>query len=181
MTDEPLQTALVAESIKRASLVWITVPGRSAIAVWQVTHDGVPHVVVAVDGDGQATEQHVPGLLGAGEVIVTARSKDTGGLLASFATTPEVIGPDAEGYDEAAAALQASRLNGADAATTLASWREHAHVVRLRPTGRLVEDALNPSTELQAVPPVATDATTAPKLPWVLGKRARKRALFSRD
>lgn len=181
MTDEPLQTALVAESIKRASLVWVTVPGQPAIAVWQVTQDGVPHVVVGVDGDDQATEQHIPGLLGAGEVSITARSKDTGGLLVSFAATPEVIGPEAEGYDEAAAALQSSRLNGPDAATTLDNWRAHAHVVRLRPTGRIVEDALSPSGELLAAPPVATEATTAPKLPWVLGKRAGKRALFKKD
>ena len=181
MTDEPVHSALLAESIKRASLVWVTVPGRAAIAVWQVTHEAVPHIVVGLDGDEEATEQRVPGLLGAGEVVVTARSKDTGGLLVAFVATPQVIGPGAEGYEAAATALQAARLNGPDAASTLASWRDRAHIVRLVPTGRVVEDALAPSTHSRAIAPVVTAATTAPRPPWVLGRRAGKRSLLGKD
>jgi hypothetical protein len=93
----------------------------------------------------------------------------------TFTAAPRLLAPGGPGYDEAAAALQAARLNGPDAAATLAAWRERADVVRLEPTGRVLEQPGSMSTSSHAAPPPPTSATTAPVLPLALRRRRRRR------
>jgi hypothetical protein len=122
---------LIAEATKRAGLIWITVPGGpSPRAAWHVWLDGAAYVLT---GPG---EQQVPGLDGAREVSVTVPSKDTGGLLLTWAADVTRVDPGAPGWDRVAGALLAARLNpAAGPEPPAARWARAGQVYRLTPAG----------------------------------------------
>src|SRR4029453_14079774 len=68
-------TAVLDEALKKSTVVWVEVPGEGgtggrAVPVWYGTLDGRVYVLVG------GSEQHVPGLAEATEVVLIARSKE---------------------------------------------------------------------------------------------------------
>jgi hypothetical protein len=98
--------ALVAEASRKAGVLWVAAPGRTAVPAWQVWRDGASYLLT---GPG---EQSLPGLAEAAECEVTARSADTGGRIATWRARVERVEPDSEQWDQLVPALAAGRLNG---------------------------------------------------------------------
>jgi hypothetical protein len=121
--------ALIAEASKRAGLIWITVPGSRARAVWHVWQQGAAYLLT---GPG---EQHVPGLAAAGQVTVEVPSKDTGGALVSWTAQVSRVEPGSAEWSAIIGALLAGRLNEptGDAASPAERWAGRGAVYRLRP------------------------------------------------
>lgn len=161
--------ALVEEATKKAGLVWLTVPGRPAQAVWHIWHEGAGYVV------GGGIEQPLPDLASAAEVMVTVASKDKGGRLVTWLATPHLIEPGTPEWDSAAAALHTQRLNPPDGERQPQRWAEQSQIWRLEPTGAVAEQPGEMPDGSGAAVPVPTKATTRGRLPFVIGRRARRR------
>ena len=170
-----LLAALVEEACRRSGLVWLQSQGDDrAHAAWHTWHDGAVHVVTG------GTEQPLPGLvdasLAAGRVRVTVPSKETRGRLVTWVAAASVLAPDTDEWTAAAAALHATRLNAPDGEEQPARWARESTVVRLAPTGEVLEHPGAIPTGSHAAPPAPSPATTKGKLPFVLGRRAGRRA-----
>ena len=131
--DGPAVPALVVEATKKAGLLWIGVGGRPPAAAWHLWRDGRAYVVT---GPG---EQPVPGLADADRCDVTVRSTDKGGRIVTWRARVERVEPDGEEWSEVVPAMLAARLNLADSAGAERRWARTAAVLRLTPTGELVE------------------------------------------
>jgi hypothetical protein len=146
--DAALRTALVEETCRKSALVWLRPLGDThAVAAWHVFVDGAVHLV------GGGLEQPLPVLAEGQELEVTVRSKDTGGRLLTFVATATVLEPDGEAC----------------------RWARESTVLRLEPTGRLVESPGHVSHRSHAAEPAGSPATTRGPLPFVVGRRARRR------
>ena len=168
--DAVLAQALVDEVCRKSSLVWLRAPGATrAQAVWHVVVDGAVHVVSG------GLEQPMPELPDGSEVAVTVRSKDTGGRVLTFRGTVTTVAPDDPAYDAAVTALHARRLNSPDGEGQPARWAEQSRIVRIDPVGTLVEGPGHLSHRSHAAEPPGSPATTRGALPFVLGRRARRR------
>jgi hypothetical protein len=121
--------ALIAEATKRAGLIWITVPGLRARAVWHVWQQGAAYLLT---GPG---EQDVPGLAAAAQVTVEVPSKDTGGALVSWTAQVNRVQSGSADWPAIIGALLAGRLNEptGDAASPAERWAERGAVYRLSP------------------------------------------------
>jgi hypothetical protein len=122
--------ALIAEATKRAGLIWITVPGSRARAVWHVWQQGAAYLLT---GPG---EQDVPGLAAAGLVTVEVPSKDTGGGLVGWTAEVSRVAPGSAEWSGIIGALLAGRLNEpTDAGETSPAgrWAHRGAVYRLSP------------------------------------------------
>jgi hypothetical protein len=161
--------ALVEEATKKAGLVWLTVPGQPAQAVWHIWHEGAVYLV------GGGIEQPLPDLASAAEVMVTVPSKDKGGRLITWLAEPNLLEPGTPGWDAAAAALHAKRLNPPDGEHQPQRWAEQSQIWRLEPTDTVTEQPGEMPNGSGAAPPVPTKATTRGRLPFVIGRRARRR------
>lgn len=161
--------ALVEEATKKAGLVWLTVPGRPAQAVWHVWQEGADYVV------GGGLEQPLPDLASAVEVFVTVPSKDKGGRLVTWLAKPHLLEPGTPEWDSAAAALHAQRLNPPDGERQPQRWADESEIWRLEPTGAVTEQPGEMPDGSGATVPVPTEATTRDRLPFVIGRRARRR------
>ncbi len=169
--DAELARALVEEVAKKSALLWLRGDGdKHAAAVWHVWVDGAVHLVTGGD------EQPLPDLPDGSEAVVTARSKDTGGRVVAFRATVSTLPPDGEAWARVVPELHAKRLNPADGEAQPARWARESRVVRLDPVGRLVEGPGHLSHRSHAAEPPASPATTRGRLPFVLGRRARRRA-----
>jgi hypothetical protein len=111
----------VADAARKAGVLWIGAPGHAPVPAWQVWRDGATYVLT---GPG---EQALPGLAGAAECTVVARSAETGGRAATWTARVERLAPGTEEWDAIRPALAAGRLNGHP------DW-ETAVVLRLTPT-----------------------------------------------
>jgi hypothetical protein len=162
--------ALVEELCRKSALVWLRPQGATrAQAVWHVWVDGAVHVVSG------GLEQPLPDLADGAEVDVTARSKDTWGRVATFRARVSTVSPEDPGWDAAVTELHAKRLNPPDGEGQPARWARESRVVRIEPTGQLVEGPGHlPHRSLAAEPP-GSPATTRGPLPFVVGRRARRR------
>jgi hypothetical protein len=165
--------ALIEESAKKSAMLWIAAaPGGRAYAAWHVWADGVALVVSG------GLEQDLPALneLGADRhVLVTVRSKDTGGRLVTWVGRAETVAPDDDGWTAAAVELQAKRLNSPDGDAQPERWRRESVITRIVPTGELLESPTHmPSGSRRAEPP-GSPATTRGRLPFTIGRRARRR------
>jgi len=172
---EPLrdafETALVEEATKKSGLIWVWI-GESAYAhaAWHVWLDGAAYVVTG------GAEQPLPGLETATRVVVTVPSKDKGGRLVTWVARPHVLEPGSEQWAAAAPALHAKRLNARDGEEQPARWARESLIVRLEPTGEVLERPGSMPTRSQAAPPPPTRATTRGPLPFVIGRATgRKR------
>lgn len=168
--DAALGQALVDETCKKSALVWLRpLASAHAVATWHVVVDGVVHVV------GGGIEQPLPEVADGEELEVTVRSKDTGGRLLTFRATATRLEPDGEAWAAVVPELHAKRLNPPDGEEQPRRWARESTVLRIEPTGRLVESPGHLSHRSHAAEPSGTPATTRGPLPFVVGRRARRR------
>jgi hypothetical protein len=161
---------LVAEVCRKSALVWVRPADEPrAYALWHVWVDGAVHVV------GEGLEQPLPDLPDGAEVRVTARSKDTGGRVVTFVATVSTIHPESEQWAAVVPELHAKRLNPPDGEEQPNRWARESRVVRLEPTGRLVERPGNLSERSHVAEPPDSPATTRGRVPFVLHRPARRR------
>jgi len=174
---EPLrdefEMALVAEATKKSGLIWLRIDDSAyAHAAWHVWLDGAAYVVCG------GAEQPLRGIEAAQRVLVTVPSKDKGGRLVTWVARPHVVEADSPLWTAAAAALHAKRLNARDGEEQPARWARESRIVRLEPTGDVLERPGVMPTRSQAAPPRPTKATTSGPLPFVIGRatgRGRRR------
>jgi hypothetical protein len=168
--DASLAAALVDEACRKSSLLWLRrPPADRAVAVWHVVSDGAVHVV------GGGLEQPLPDLGDGDEVEVTVRSKDTGGRLVAFVAVVHELRPGDPGWDGAVADLHAKRLNAPDGEMQPARWARESRVLRIEPTGQVLERPGHLPQRSHAAEPPGSPATTRGPLPFVIGRRARRR------
>jgi hypothetical protein len=172
---DEFEMALVAEATKKSGLVWLRI-GESAYAhaAWHVWLDDAAYVVCG------GAEQPLAGLDTAERVLVTVRSKDKGGRLVTWVARPYVVEAGSPRWAVAAPALHGKRLNAPDGEEQPARWASESRIVRLEPTGEVLERPGVMPTSSQAAPPRPTRATTRGPLPFVIGRatgrRRRRRA-----
>ena len=134
---EPRTEALVAEACAKSALVWLRAPGgQRAHAAWHVWADGA---VCLVTG---GAEQHLtggPDLADGSEVDVLVRSKDNGSRLVAFCAVVSGVEPGTPEWDSVAPLLHAKRLNAPDGEEQPARWARESRVLRLVPTGQVLE------------------------------------------
>lgn len=125
--------ALIAEATKRAGLIWIKAPGsgqpRPAWHVWRQA--GARPAAYVLTGPG---EQPLPGLADTRRVTVLVPSKESGGLLVSWAAEVRPVEPGSPEWGEVIGLLVAGRLN----ATRPAG--ENTRVYRLAPVAGETSD-----------------------------------------
>lgn len=168
--DAALTLALVEEACRRSAMLWLRPLGAPrAVPVWHVFTDGAVHVV------GGGAEQPLPPVADGEEVEVTVRSKDTGGRLLSFRATALRVRPDDGAWAVVVPELHAKRLNPPDGEQQPQRWARESTVLRLQPTGRATESPGHLSHRSHAAAPPGCAATTRDPLPFVLGRRARRR------
>jgi hypothetical protein len=168
--DAAMARALVAEVCRKSALVWLRPLGSDrSQAVWHIWVDDAVHVVTG------GIEQPMPDLRDGAEVDVTARSKDTWGRVVTFRATVTTVRPADPAWDTVVPELHAKRLNPPDGEGQPARWARESRVVRIEPTGRLVEGPGHLSHRSHAAEPTGSPATTRGPLPFVVGRRARRR------
>lgn len=168
--DAALARALVEEACRKSALVWVRPGGGGrSFALWHAWVDGAVHVVSG------GLEQPLPELVDGAEVEVTARSKDTGGRVVTFRAVVSTVAPGDDAWDGVVAELHAKRLNSPDGEAQPARWAHGSRVLRIQPSGRLVEGPGHLSHRSHAAEPPGSPATTRGPLPFVLGRRARRR------
>lgn len=146
MTD--FAQALVAELAKKSGLVWVSYDGK-AHPVW---HEWVGDAVCVVSGAG---EQPLPGIEAQQTVTLLLRSKTTRFLLAEAEATVEIITPDSEHWDVVTTTLQTGRLNLHDRDNAVERWKSEATIVRMVPTGTVIQAADIATNIGQSVPHLA--------------------------
>ena len=168
--DAALARAMVEEVCRKSALVWVRPLGAAhAQAVWYAWLDGAVHLVTG------GLEQPLGGAPDGAEVDVTARSKDTGGRVVTFRAVVTELDPSGEAWATVATELHGKRLNAPDGEAQPARWARESRVLRLDPVDRLVEGPGRVSHRSHAAEPVPSTATTRGPLPFVLGRRARRR------
>jgi hypothetical protein len=149
-------TALFAEAASKSGLLWVDIPGDRA---WPFWHAWANETVYAVSGPGEQTLPWMPD-----EVVLVARSKDTGGRLLTVHATARTIEPDDEEWPRAAEALKAARLNATDDLES--RWAAECTVRAFHPFGTPIEAPGSYATTSGARPVPPSDATTAGWRPW---------------
>ena len=165
---EAFTAALIAELGKKTGVCWLRVDGPPR-AAWHVWYDDALHLVAG------GTEQPLADLAEADRVEVTMRSKEQGGRLLTWVGAVSVVEPDDPSWDEVTSALVADRLNVPDLGRVKDDWAVHSVVVRVEPTGELLEQPGALSDDAHLAAPPATQATTRGVLPRVLHRRQRRR------
>jgi len=172
MTDAHLSAALVAEVARKTAVSWLRHDGRTH-PVWHVWSDGA--LCLVADGP----EQPLPPLDDGERVEVVMRSKDNGGRLVAWVGTVAVLRPADEAWEPTTAALVSARLNLRDLAAAPDDWAESSRVLRIVPTGELVEGPGDLPDDDHRDVPRETPATTRGPLPRVLHRRVRRRPRLS--
>jgi hypothetical protein len=178
--------ALVEESTRKSSVIWLRYGDlERARPAWHVWHEGAACVVVAgpdddhLSGRPGETEQHLPGLADADTAVVTCRAKDSRARLVTWRARVGHLTPRTPEWEATAAALAGDRLNATDAARLLERWSASDTILRLTPTGEILEEPGRMPTDDTAAPPPDSPATTTGRLPWVVHKRPRGRPRLS--
>lgn len=155
---------IVAEAARRSSVAWVGLDGARPKAVWYLWHDGAcwlvtaggaaaaepaevdrsgaldPAAAVATAGPAAAVEQQLKGAHTATTALVALRSKERqGGLIVTFLAAVSRVTPGTTEWDQVVPLLHAARLNAADGERQPARWARSATVLRLVPTGEVVE------------------------------------------
>jgi hypothetical protein len=154
---------LIAEAMKKAAVVWLTVPGAGpAYPAWCLWADGALYVV------GGPGEQATPGLADATAVTVTARG-DHGGRIVSWPAEVSRLAPGTEQWDTLAPQLAGKRLNASGTTDQLvARWAAACVVSRLAPAGPPTEAGRDLPDSSLAAPPPPTPAAVPHRLPYRL-------------
>jgi hypothetical protein len=106
-------------------------------------------------------------LADAGRAAVTVRAKTTGGRIVTWAATVTRVPPGTEEWDRVIPELHAKRLNAPDGRQAPQRWARESTLLRLEPTGELLELADGSG----AAPPIPSPARTSGPLPFLLGRR----------
>ena len=169
-----LTAALVAEATRKAGLVWLSYADQDGSSsprpAWHEWVEGAAYVVF---GGG---EQDLPGLDQVTEVTVIVPSKDTRARVVSWIGRVYLVPQTDETWPAATAALAASRLNAEGGAAMIDRWARESIVMRITPTGQILEAADDPSTVSLAERPRLTPATTLGRQPFMLGGIRRRKA-----
>jgi hypothetical protein len=153
---------LPAEATKKAGLVWITPDGGGrAEPIWHHWQDGAAYVL------GEGGEQPLRGLAEVQRATVTVAAKTTGGRIVSWAATVTRVSPGTEEWDRVIPELLTKRLNAPDGQQAAQRWARESILLRLSPTGDLVDLP----TDSGAAPPIPSPGITSGPLPYVLGRR----------
>jgi hypothetical protein len=159
---------LVTEATRRSGLIWIGTPGQDgAEPVWHHWFDGAAYVITG------GAERSLPGLCDSERATVTVRSRATGERLVTWLAAVDRVRPGSAEWDRVMPGLSAKRLNSVDGRLAPARWARESVLIRLTPTGQLVDV---PPTDSGAAPPAPTPATTSGPLPFLLGRRRRRPA-----
>ena len=182
--DEAATETLIEDAAKKSGLVWVRAEGLPARAaplreqpVWHVWQDGAVYVLTG------GLEQPVPGGLDlldrsdeSSHACVIARGKGPSGRVLTFETTVDTVAPGSEEWDAVVPALVAGRLNLPDGEAAPQRWADECVLWRLRPTGRIIETATEPSTSSHAAAPPPTPARSRVPRPLHLrGRPSRNR------
>ena len=172
MTDA-FTTALIAELGKKTGVCWLRYAERESTSprerpAWHVWYDDALHLVAG------GKEQELPGIADAERVEVVMRSKESGGRLVTWVGSVSVVEPGDEAWEDVTTALVADRLNLDDLATAKQEWADGSVVVRIDPTGEVLEQPGELSDAAHSATPPPTPATTRGALPRVLHRRQRR-------
>jgi hypothetical protein len=135
-----------AKALGKGAVIWLTLPADGARgrrrdvaehsqAVWFVFDSKKVYVFTG------PTEQEVPGLVGADEVVITARSKDLRSAVSRVPASVRVVPTDDGLWERIARAGLGRRLNLPDGDGALERWREQCTLVELTPRFREAESA----------------------------------------
>ena len=165
-----MTSPVVDEAIKKAAVVWTSVGGGPALALWCMPLDGA---LIVVSGPG---EQSAPGLAEAERAEVRLRG-DTGGTIVLTQTAVERLVPGSEDWDTVAPQLANKRLNASGTAEELvARWADTGcAVVRLTPMAEAATARPDLSDASGAAAPRETPARTDVRKPFRLHKVRRPR------
>jgi len=165
-----VETALVAESCRASAMSWLRPDGTARpLLAWHVWHEDALYVVSG------GHEQELPDMPAGTPVAVTVRSKDNGARLVTWTATASPVEPGSPLWDAVVPVLHAKRLNPPDGEAQPARWARESTVTRLEPTGVLAESPGRMPRRSHAAPPPDSPATTRGALPFVIGRRARRR------
>lgn len=157
---------LIEEATRRSGLVWLGLPAGPRPA-WHVWQDGAAYVVTG------RLEQPLPGLLDVEHVAVSVPSKDNRARLISWLAACTVVEPESAEWQAVVPALQAARLNLPDGEHAPERWARECAIVRLAPTGQVLDAPGRVPTGSAAAPPPPSPATTVGRLPRMLGRRRK--------
>lgn len=165
-----LNSALVEEACRKSAVLWLQPPGQPrAVAAWHVWVDDAVYVVSG------GREQRLPEMHDGDPVKVTVRSKDKGARLVTFTATASRVQPHTPTWERVVPDLHAKRLNPPDGEAQPLRWAAESTVTRLAPVGDVLEAPGRMPRGSLAAPPPESPATTRGPLPFVLGRRARRR------
>jgi hypothetical protein len=127
--------ALVEESARRSSLVWVRRSGSQARAraLWHVWQDGSAYLLTGGIEQPMPDGLDRPDAEGA-QAEVTARSKDKGSRLVVWQASVHIVEPGSEEWDAVTPALASARLNSPDGARAPERWARECQLLRLTPT-----------------------------------------------
>lgn len=156
----------IADAMKKAAVVWITVPGRDAVAAWLGWTGEVAYLLT---GPG---EQALPGLADATTCQVTAVTFRAAELAHALTWVASVrrVSPDEQEWGPATTLLLTKRLNLPDQPTAVRRWAAECAVLRLEPTGETVD----PGADDHRAPPRPTPATTPVRIPYTFRLRRKR-------
>jgi hypothetical protein len=125
--------AVLDEALKKSTVVWIEVPGEGgtggrAVPVWYGTLDGRVYVLEG------GSEQHIPGLAEADQVVLAARSKELQSLVAEVEASARVVPASDPLFNRVVAVLLPRRLNLRDGEQAAERWRKECTLVELTPS-----------------------------------------------
>lgn len=165
---EAFTSALIAELGKKTGVCWLRYDGREH-AVWHVWTDDALHLVCGGD------EQPLPDVEDADTVEVVMRSKENGGRLVTWVGAVRPLAPSDDAWEAATAALVSGRLNLETLPGTPERWARDSLVIRVEPTGEVLEQPGALPDASHAAKPQPTTATTRGALPRVLHRRQKRR------
>ncbi|MGK5533724.1 hypothetical protein [Streptomyces sp. URMC 129] len=172
MVTTAFDLALIEESAKKSSLVWVRGPEGPVRALWHVWHDGA---VCLVGGPGEQPFDGL-GLVDGGTATVSCRSKDKGGRLVVWPARVAEPAPGGEPWQGAVDELRGKRLNAPETPEELAArWAAECRVLRLEPAGDPLQRPDSMPTAATAAAPLPTPASTRIPVPSGLPVRRRPR------
>jgi hypothetical protein len=167
---ETRDAALVEEACRKSAMSWLQPPGQARpVAVWHVWVDGAMYVVSG------GREQQLAVMPDGEPVTVIVRSKDKGSRLVTWVAAASRVEPGTPEWGTVVPELHAKRLNPPDGEGQPARWAAESTVTRLSPTGVVGEAPGRMSARSHAAAPPDSKATTRGALPFMVGRRARRR------
>jgi hypothetical protein len=126
-------TAILAEALKKGTVVWISVPGPGGtgahgIPAWYGLHDNRVYVLTG------GSEQRIPGLAETDRAVLTARSKDLQSRVVDAEASARVIPSNDPLFDTLVPILLPRRLNLRDGEAAGDRWRKESTLVELTPS-----------------------------------------------